>query len=398
MLQFARDFFPGGDAGKEGVMVSVIDYPLEKRYFLSALRYALVNFYLSHEFEPENDFLPLVELVSSLLAADTWRLGCLDHLDQDILKKIEPLFSSFTPGIYPDHSQFLVCAAHMLFRSSHRVYKGMDSDAIFKSYIDVFKKRFPQQKDNVYCGRDLAHFDLPQEKALWYIENYASIARFRNLHVGESCYIIGNGPSLNRMDLRPLRDKITFGLNKIYLLFDKLGFETSYLVSANAFVLQQAAAELEGLAMPQFLTMWGREFVKKRENTIFLRDSRGVPFSLNLTEGISVDCTVTHMALQLAYFMGFKTVILIGVDHNFVTKGDPHKTVTLQGGDPNHFDSSYFGFGVPWQLPDLEGSERAYKNSKRVFEADGRLVLDATVDGKLQVFEKIDYPESLKIN
>lgn len=377
---------------------AIIDLSLEEKYLYSSLRYAVTNFYLSYDVDPGDNVLPFVELVSCLSAMAIWQLGCLDQEDLNILEKILQLFSRFKPGLYPDYRQFLVCSALMLFRQPHRVCRSMDSDAIFHFYLDMFRKQYPQQKENVYCGRVLASFDLPQEKALWFIENYADLAKFRDKHVGESCYIIGNGPSLKRMDLSPLRDKITFGLNKIYLLFDKLGFDTSYLVAANAYVLQQAASEFAGLTMPQFLMIWGREFIKKQKNVIFLRENTKVAFSDDLTQGASLDCTVTHMALQLAYYMGFKTVILIGVDHNFVSQGNPHTTVTLTGEDPNHFDPSYFGFGIPWQLPDLEGSERAYRNSKKIFEDDGRIILDATVEGKLQVFQKIDYQESLKIS
>ena len=47
--------------------------------------------------------------------------------------------------------------------------------------------------------------------------------------------------------------------------------------------------------------------------------------------------TVTYTALQLAYFMGCDPVILIGVDHNFTTPGQPNVTVVSSGDDPNHF-------------------------------------------------------------
>ena len=43
---------------------------------------------------------------------------------------------------------------------------------------------------------------------------------FRNIHKDEDCFIIGNGPSLNKMDLGLLNDYYTFGLNKIYMLFE----------------------------------------------------------------------------------------------------------------------------------------------------------------------------------
>ena len=56
------------------------------------------------------------------------------------------------------------------------------------------------------------------------------IREFRDAYKGRRCFIIGNGPSLRRMDLSPLRDEVTFGLNRIYLLFEELGFSTTFLV------------------------------------------------------------------------------------------------------------------------------------------------------------------------
>jgi hypothetical protein len=95
--------------------------------------------------------------------------------------------------------------------------------------------------------------------------------------------------------------------------------------------------------------------------------------------------------MQVAYYLGFQKVILVGVDHSFVTQGKPHTTVVSQGDDPNHFDPQYFGKGFRWQLPDLETSEMTYRIAKWQFENTGREIVDATVDGKLQVFPKVDY-------
>ena len=89
--------------------------------------------------------------------------------------------------------------------------------------------------------------------------------------------------------------------------------------------------------------------------------------------------------------MGFKQAILIGVDHNFTTKGRPNTTVVSQGDDPDHFDVWYFGKGFRWQLPDLETSERAYGMALKHYRKANREVIDATVDGKLTVFPKVDY-------
>jgi hypothetical protein len=104
--------------------------------------------------------------------------------------------------------------------------------------------------------------------------------------------------------------------------------------------------------------------------------------------------TVTYVAMQMAYFMGFEEVILIGVDHNFKETGRPNQTVVSQGADRSHFDARYFGKDFRWQLPDLETSEFAYILAREAYAAAGRRILDATVGGKLDVFPKTTY-ESL---
>jgi hypothetical protein len=110
-----------------------------------------------------------------------------------------------------------------------------------------------------------------------------------------------------------------------------------------------------------------------------------------MTRRVWEGATVTNVALQLAFYMGFEQVILIGVDHNFESKGDANKTVVSDGDDPNHFDPRYFGKGFRWQLPDLETSEIGYEMARKAYEKAGRQVLDATVGGKLTIFPKVDY-------
>jgi hypothetical protein len=122
--------------------------------------------------------------------------------------------------------------------------------------------------------------------------------------------------------------------------------------------------------------------------------------TLSITDGFTTDFrrplygggTVTYVALQIAYLMGFSEVILIGVDHSFADKGTPNKVETRQTEtDVNHFHPNYFPKGVKWQLPDLRRSELAYELANRVFENDGRKILDATVSGKCPVFKKVDF-------
>jgi hypothetical protein len=115
-------------------------------------------------------------------------------------------------------------------------------------------------------------------------------------------------------------------------------------------------------------------------------------FTPDLTKPLSSGGTVTFVALQIAYYMGFSEVILIGVDHNFADTGTPNKTETRRSSvDENHFHPNYFPKGSRWQLPDLRRSEAAYEIAREAFEKDNRQILDATVNGKCPTFRKISF-------
>jgi len=226
------------------------------------------------------------------------------------------------------------------------------------------------------------------------LESIRRLGELKNIHSGQRCFIIGNGPSLKRTDLRRLQGEFTFGMNRFYLLFDELGFHTTYYLAVNSLVIEQCAEELRRLPMPRFISWRSRNLIQPADGLIYLhttytgpcfaRDARG-----RLWEG----ATVTYVALQLAYHMGFNPVILIGVDHSFSTPGKPNTTVVSQGDDPNHFSANYFGKGFRWQLPDLETSEKAYRMARQAYHQAGRQVLDATVGGKLTVFPKVAYDD-----
>jgi hypothetical protein len=237
----------------------------------------------------------------------------------------------------------------------------------------------------------------------WRRESIRSLAALKDVHRGERCFIIGNGPSLRETDLTKLRGEFTFGLNRIYLLFPELGFPTTYLVSTNDLVIEQCRDEMLALPIPKFLTWRSHKFFAALPSSSFKLPTflyttyTGPRFARSATGRLWEGATVTFVALQLAYHMGFSQVNLIGVDHNFTTKGEANKTITSEGDDPNHFAPNYFGKGFRWQLPDLETSERAYRMAKAAYEADWREVRDATVGGKLTVFPKVNYTSLFQI-
>ena len=230
----------------------------------------------------------------------------------------------------------------------------------------------------------------------WRRESIRRLAALKDAHKGQRAFIIGNGPSLKQTDLTKLKNEFTFGMNRIYLMFPELGFTTSCLVSINDLVIEQCAAEMSALDLPKFLAWRShRHFPSTLERsnvpTFLYTTYTGARFSRDVRGRVWEGATVTNVALQLAFHMGFEQVILIGVDHNFASKGDANKTVVSEGDDPNHFMPNYFGKGVKWQLPDLDTSEVGYIMAREAFRESGCEIVDATVGGKLTVFPKVDY-------
>jgi tetratricopeptide (TPR) repeat protein len=215
---------------------------------------------------------------------------------------------------------------------------------------------------------------------------------------GKRCFIIGNGPSLNKTDMRPLKDEYTIGLNRIYLNYANMGFEPTFHCVVNPYVIEQFSQDIDAIQSIKFIRSESREYIRNRWNTFFMDSFGAHDFNQNLEnlewcEG----WTVTYCAMQVAFYLGFETVILIGVDHNFPKSGDPNKLVTADGSDNNHFHPDYFGKGIKWQYPDLERSEKSYSVARKIYEKNGRGILDATVGGKLTIFPKIDYYDILSM-
>src|SRR5690606_5005211 len=140
-------------------------------------------------------------------------------------------------------------------------------------------------------------------------------------------------PSLNKMDLSWLKNQITIGMNKIYLGFEKFGFYPNYYISVNDKVIEQSEDYIRKMNCVKFLSN-RRPGVKIGEDALTYlinADYRGERFSKDLSKGIREGGTVTYAALQLAYYLGFSKVVIIGMDHNFFYKGKPNESKVMTG-------------------------------------------------------------------
>lgn len=230
----------------------------------------------------------------------------------------------------------------------------------------------------------------------WYPEHGKWIQRYRNIYSNQDCFLLCNGPSLNLIELSRLRNYHCIGLNKIYMLFDRINLDLTFHVAVNKLVIEQSRNEFRKLDCPSFLSyQTAKQYIKDAGNIHYLYcEHRAEPrFSRVYDEPIWEGYTVTYVALQLALFMGFRNVFIIGLDHSFQAKGKPNELQALETDDNNHFDSRYFS-GCQWHLPDLEGSEVSYTMAKFAFERSERGVFDATIGGQCSIFQKLPIDEA----
>jgi len=192
---------------------------------------------------------------------------------------------------------------------------------------------------------------------------------------------------------------LVMGMNKIYLGLERFNFTLDLYAAINPLVVQQSVAEIQKIAGFKFVRADKAKLFPCGLNDIFfIRSVSDRDFSTDLSHGVHEGWTVTYVSLQILYFMGCTEVVIVGMDHNFAQEGGSNKLQTLDGADPNHFDPNYFGGGQQWQTADLARSEKFYKIARKTFEADGRRIFDATIGGKCDIFEKMDFAEMFKIN
>lgn len=207
-----------------------------------------------------------------------------------------------------------------------------------------------------------------------------------NAHMGETCLVIGNGPSLNDIPLAFLKKYPSFGTNRIYL---KDGFTPTYYACINPLVIEQSAEEIFKLHSKALFLRAGSPVAG--ENVFDLVSASVPAFSKHPDRWIYEGFTVTYVCLQLAHYMGFSTVLLVGVDHSYQFDGNPNQELVSKGHDPNHFDPNYFGEGTHWHAPDLQRSEYAYAMAETVFDNDRREIINLTPNTKLDIFRKADW-------
>ncbi len=216
------------------------------------------------------------------------------------------------------------------------------------------------------------------------------------------CFLIGNGPSLNRTDLNMLKDEVTFAVNGFFLKARDLDWSPTFYLVEDHLVAEDRAHWINRLKGPTklFPAYLGYAF-PAAEDTIFYNHRprksypHGFDFSLEADKITYTGCTVTFSMMQIAAYLGFEEIYLIGVDASYDIPTDAQEgkdyavgVLDMKSDDPNHFDPNYFGKGFRWHDPQVEKMLEAYAEARRTLEGTPQRIYNATVGGQLEVFER----------
>ena len=223
------------------------------------------------------------------------------------------------------------------------------------------------------------------------------LEKYKNIHKGKRVFLIGNGPSLSIKDLEILykNKEISFGFNRIYHVYNKTNWRPNYIGITDIDMIKTCYDDLEAMDETIFVgdLFYENSTLNKPMNVeiIHLEFQEYYPncpgFSDDISKGVYWGYSVTYdIGLQIAAYMGFKEIYLIGMDHSIIGNISDER---------NHFTANYYK------------EDEKNKYNKRVFEKDkitkayekaelysrthGFRIYNATRGGELEVFERMDF-------
>ena len=223
---------------------------------------------------------------------------------------------------------------------------------------------------------------------------------YKNIHAGEDIFVIGTAESLNNVDMPLLRDKITIGVNTLYLGFDEWGFEATYMCLADKIILIDYGADIMRLKMPLFFGWLAAGEFLGFEN-YYKRFGKADPVLIGLKGDLIVDdpewkdkdlskghygcnAIMLDVGVQLAYWMGAKNIYLLGID--------------LPNSGGHYFYGDFPHAGMP--------TKRFCRPNGRVIKAaavmdrslreEGKVLYNCTPGGNLTGIERVSLGDAAK--
>lgn len=220
------------------------------------------------------------------------------------------------------------------------------------------------------------------------------IEKFHNLYRGSRCFIVATGPSLTTRDLELLRIKkeICISMNTIFYAFDKTKWRPNYYVMDDYRGIEEYKDIIDTIEFGvKFLGDTSEMFWKEahgKDIYCFHKSyeyyiNRLPKFSDDFSKGIYAGGAVTYTCMQLAVYMGFKEICLLGVDFTY---SDDESKPYLHF----HKEDNLAATGYAKQV------KLAYIAAEKYTREHGIKIYNATRGGKLEIFERVNLDKYLE--
>ena len=219
----------------------------------------------------------------------------------------------------------------------------------------------------------------------------------KDIHRGQACFIIGNGPSLTAEDLEVIHKHSipTFAFNRIYLMFDKTNWRPTYYMSQDEKTLKNCTDMVSAMDIPhKFIPINLKYYFDITiKNAICFKMEHEPPneFSEDISKFVGNSNTVAFTAAQFAAYMGFSKIYLIGVDHNFSVSVNSKGEIIRDNSVKDYFVEEYNKDKKELAIPNLDESTKTFIAMKKYCDSNSIEVYNATRGGKLEVFPRVDF-------
>lgn len=230
---------------------------------------------------------------------------------------------------------------------------------------------------------------------------YTQLVQFKNKHSGERCFIIGNGPSLRSEDLDKLKNEVTFATNKIYLTYKETDWRATYFVIEDPLIMdahKEINRNIKGVKFYCLSSALNYEDFYAENAYFFDHDHRinyrPYPYEVEFStkpDFLIWSHTVTYSCIQLAAYMGFKEIYLLGIDHNFAIQRKKNGEI-IKNDTQNHFSAEYDSNKNRHFIEmDIDLATSAYECARVYAKKNNIKINNATRGGNLEVFERVDF-------
>ncbi|CUO45460.1 Uncharacterized protein conserved in bacteria [[Eubacterium] contortum] len=260
-----------------------------------------------------------------------------------------------------------------------------------KTRKNILKIPFAREVSNyiVNVGNELFYSKLNSTRQF-----DKKIRSIKGTKTGKRCFIVGSGPSLTLNQLEAIKCEDCFGANRIYKMFEKTVWRPKYYVIQDKYDSTKGIYEkldVENLFISDF---YWKEHGMSNPNAICyhikraLKQTRNLPFSEDCSTFVQAASTVTFTMIQLACYMGYSEIYLIGMDHTYANVTND-KGVIIQ---KNNVKSHAFEDEKPNEVvANIAYMEQAYRTAKNYCESHDIKIYNATLGGALEIFERVDF-------